>query len=54
MEGRCRVGKEIVGLTGETRADLCLLEKGDVIVCTPTQVRNSYVGSFDVVLTALL
>ena len=30
-------GKEIVSLTGETAADLRLLEKGDVIVCTPTQ-----------------
>lgn len=33
-------GKEIVSLTGETSADLRLLEKGDVIVCTPTQVRD--------------
>jgi len=32
-------GKEIVSLTGETSADLRALEKGDVIVCTPTQVR---------------
>jgi pre-mRNA-splicing helicase BRR2 len=47
-------GKEIVSLTGEMSADLRLLEKGDVIVCTPTQVRNSYVRSFDVVLIALL
>jgi pre-mRNA-splicing helicase BRR2 len=49
-------GKEIVSLTGETSADLRLLEKGDsnVILCTPTQVRNSYVSSFDVVLIALL
>ena len=31
-------GKEIVSLTGETSADLRLLEKGDVIVCTPGQV----------------
>jgi hypothetical protein len=31
-------GKEIVSLMGETSADLRLLEKGDVIVCTPTQV----------------
>jgi pre-mRNA-splicing helicase BRR2 len=31
-------GKEIVSLTGETSADLRLLEKGDIIVCTPTQV----------------
>ncbi|KAG6913445.1 hypothetical protein DXG01_006788, partial [Tephrocybe rancida] len=30
-------GKEIVSLTGETSADLHLLEKGDVIVCTPSQ-----------------
>jgi pre-mRNA-splicing helicase BRR2 len=34
-------GKEIVSLTGETSADLRLLEKGDVIVCTPTQVCHS-------------
>jgi pre-mRNA-splicing helicase BRR2 len=34
-------GKEIVSLTGETSADLRLLEKGDVIICTPTQVRTS-------------
>ena len=32
-------GKEIVSLTGETSADLRLLEKGDVIICTPAQVR---------------
>ena len=31
-------GKEIVSLTGETSADLHLLQKGDVIVCTPAQV----------------
>ncbi|OSX63730.1 hypothetical protein POSPLADRAFT_1055810 [Postia placenta MAD-698-R-SB12] len=30
-------GKEIVSLTGETSADLRLLEKGDLIVCTPMQ-----------------
>jgi pre-mRNA-splicing helicase BRR2 len=30
-------GKEIVSLMGETSADLRLLEKGNVIVCTPTQ-----------------
>ena len=35
-------GKEIVSLTGETSADLRLLEKGDVIVCTPTQVRQIF------------
>jgi pre-mRNA-splicing helicase BRR2 len=28
-------GKEIVSLTGDTSTDLRLLEKGDVIVCTP-------------------
>ncbi|KNZ72229.1 U5 small nuclear ribonucleoprotein 200 kDa helicase [Termitomyces sp. J132] len=33
LQGR----KEIVSLTGETSADLRLLEKGDVIVCTPSQ-----------------
>ncbi|KAF5334550.1 hypothetical protein D9757_015127 [Collybiopsis confluens] len=30
-------GKEIVALTGEASADLRLLEKGDVIICTPSQ-----------------
>ncbi|PPQ88313.1 hypothetical protein CVT25_012373 [Psilocybe cyanescens] len=30
-------GKEIVSLTGETSADLRLLEMGDLIICTPTQ-----------------
>ncbi|KIK97275.1 hypothetical protein PAXRUDRAFT_825079 [Paxillus rubicundulus Ve08.2h10] len=30
-------GKEILSLTGETSADLRRLEKGDVIVCTPSQ-----------------
>jgi len=30
-------GKEIVKLTGETSADLKLLEKGDLILATPTQ-----------------
>ncbi|GAA6018807.1 hypothetical protein JCM10207_000247 [Rhodosporidiobolus poonsookiae] len=30
-------GKEIVALTGETSADIRLLEKGDLIVCTPQQ-----------------
>ncbi|KAJ8080649.1 Pre-mRNA-splicing helicase BRR2 [Marasmius tenuissimus] len=29
--------KEFVALTGETSADLRLLEKGDVIICTPSQ-----------------
>jgi len=46
--------KEIVSLTGETSTDLRLLEKGDVIMCMPTQVRNPYVRSFDIVLIALL
>ncbi|KJA17891.1 hypothetical protein HYPSUDRAFT_205863 [Hypholoma sublateritium FD-334 SS-4] len=35
--GGLQGGKAIVSLTGETSADLRLLEKGDVIVCTPTQ-----------------
>lgn len=35
--GELQGGKEIVRLTGETSADLRLLEKGDVIICTPTQ-----------------
>ncbi|OBZ77999.1 putative U5 small nuclear ribonucleoprotein helicase [Grifola frondosa] len=35
--GALQGGKEIVSLTGETSADLRLLEKGDLIVCTPTQ-----------------
>ncbi|KXN91384.1 hypothetical protein AN958_00907 [Leucoagaricus sp. SymC.cos] len=35
--GRVQGGKEILGLTGETSADLRLLEKADVVVCTPTQ-----------------
>jgi len=35
--GGVQGGKEIVSLTGETSADLRLLEKGDVIICTPTQ-----------------
>ena len=37
---RLQGGKEIVSLTGETSADLRLLERGDVIVCTPSQVRD--------------
>jgi pre-mRNA-splicing helicase BRR2 len=39
--GGVQGGKEVVALTGETSADLRLLEKGDVIVCTPTQVSRS-------------
>lgn len=39
--GQLQGGKEIVALTGETSADLRLLEKGDVIVCTPNQVRRA-------------
>ena len=31
-------GKEFVSLAGETSTDLRLLEKGDVIVCTLSQV----------------
>lgn len=36
--GKLQGGKEIVSLTGESSADLRLLEKGDLIVCTPNQV----------------
>lgn len=36
--GKLQGGKEIVSLTGETSADLRLLEQGDVIICTPPQV----------------
>jgi pre-mRNA-splicing helicase BRR2 len=37
--GNLQGGKEIVGLTGETSADLRILEKGaHVFVCTPSQV----------------
>ncbi|KAG8936165.1 DEIH-box ATPase [Tulasnella sp. 418] len=36
--GRLQGGKDIVALTGETSADLRLMEKGgDVVVCTPSQ-----------------
>ena len=33
-------GKEIVSLTGEMSVDLCLLKKGDFIVCMPVQVHS--------------
>lgn len=36
--GKLQGGKDIVALTGETSADLRLLEKGDVIIATPSQV----------------
>jgi len=32
-----KLGKEVVALTGETSADLKLLERGNIICCTPTQ-----------------
>ncbi|GAA5995998.1 hypothetical protein JCM5350_007013 [Sporobolomyces pararoseus] len=35
--GGIQGGKEIVALTGETSNDIRLLEKGDLIVCTPGQ-----------------
>lgn len=35
--GGLQGGKEIVSLTGETSADIRLLEKGDLIICTPGQ-----------------
>jgi len=44
--GNLQGGKEIVALTGEASADLRLLEKGDVIVCTPTQVCLCLLVSF--------
>jgi len=39
-----KLGKEIVSLTGDRSADLRLLEKGDVIICTPTQVCTLHFG----------
>lgn len=37
--GSIQGGKDIVALTGETSADLRLMEKGgDVVICTPAQV----------------
>lgn len=36
--GNVQGGKEVRALTGETSADLRLLEKSDVVVCTPNQV----------------
>lgn len=36
--GSLQGGKEVVSLTGDRSADLRLLEMGDIIVCTPTQV----------------
>ncbi|KAG2231539.1 Sec63 Brl domain-containing protein [Thamnidium elegans] len=35
--GKLGGGKEVVALTGETSADLKLLERGNIICCTPTQ-----------------
>lgn len=35
--GDLKGGKEIVALTGETSTDIRLLEKGDLIICTPGQ-----------------
>lgn len=35
--GELQGGKSIVALTGETSADIRLLEKGDLIICTPSQ-----------------
>ena len=36
--GNVQGGKEVLALTGETSADLRLLEKADVVICTPNQV----------------
>lgn len=41
--GRVQGGKEILALTGETTADLRVLEKSDVVVCTPAQVCCFYI-----------
>jgi pre-mRNA-splicing helicase BRR2 len=49
--GMVQGGKEIVGLTGETSADLRLLEKADVVVCTPTQVRLFLLRNAHLILT---
>lgn len=38
--GQLQGGKEILALTGETSADLRLLEQADVVVCTPSQVSD--------------
>ncbi|KAK4703013.1 hypothetical protein P7C70_g3204, partial [Phenoliferia sp. Uapishka_3] len=35
--GEVQGGKEIVALTGETSSDIRLLEKADLVVCTPSQ-----------------
>lgn len=43
--GSVQGGKEVLGLTGETTGDLALLRKADVVVCTPSQVRRSALGS---------
>ena len=48
--GGLQGGKAIVSLTGETSADLRLLEKGDVVVCTPTQVCASFIDALVVIL----
>ena len=37
--GSVQGGKKISSLLGERSADLSLLEKGDVLVCTLTQIR---------------
>ena len=50
--GQLQGGKEIVGLTGETSADLRLMEKGDIIVCTPSQV-NVMASSLNHVLLTI-
>jgi pre-mRNA-splicing helicase BRR2 len=50
--GNVQGGKEIVALTGETSADLRLLEKGDVIVCTPSQVSEILLLKYHALLTS--
>ena len=39
---RLQGGKEIISLTVETSVGLRLLEKGDIIVCMPMQVRSTH------------
>ena len=36
--GNVQGGKEVLALTGETSADLRLLERADVVICTPNKV----------------
>ncbi|KAF9473551.1 hypothetical protein BDN70DRAFT_899669 [Pholiota conissans] len=46
LQGR----KEVVSPTGETSVDLRLLEKGDVIVCTPSQMQRKNVQNLGLLI----